>query len=154
MVRDADSRIHWRDRWAIRQFDKSPRYTAHAIRDNIQHTTRIMGGLWGIRKSANLHIETDYEGYKKNPIEIGFAHDQDFLSVCIYPSVVKNLLVHVGNGAPTALLEICVEFPFPQQEEFYCGNVEFPGFVDVPGPTQSERLLPPNFPLFSKLSRR
>jgi len=147
MVRDADSRIHWRDRWAIRRFDNSPQFVAHVIRDNKKHAAAIMGGLWGIRKSANLHIETDYEAYKRNPIVIGLAHDQDFLGVCIYPSVVSRMLVHVGNGGPRGLDETCVEFPFPSTgDNFFCGKVENPGFVDVPGPL----ILPPNL---LKLSR-
>jgi len=150
MVRDADSRIHWRDRWAIRQFESSPQFVAHCIRDNKEHTASIMGGLWGIRKSANLHIETDYEAYKRNPVVVGLAHDQDFLGVCIYPSVVSRMLVHIGNGGPRGLDETCVEFPFPSvTDDFYCGKVEKTGFVDVPGP-RAGLTLPPNL---LKLSR-
>jgi hypothetical protein len=33
MVRDADSRIHTRDRWTIREFEKS-HHKAHVIRDH------------------------------------------------------------------------------------------------------------------------
>lgn len=134
MVRDADSRIHWRDRWAIRQFVNSPQHVAHCIRDNREHTASLMGGLWGIRKTASLHIETDYEAYKRNPIVVGLAHDQDFLGICIYPSVFSRLLVHNGNDGPCAIGEKCVKFPFPPQDDFYCGKVERPGFVDTPGP--------------------
>ena len=50
MVRDADSRVHWKDRWAIREFVRQPQFVAHTIRDNKNHTASIMGGLWGLRK--------------------------------------------------------------------------------------------------------
>jgi hypothetical protein len=148
MVRDADSRIHWRDRWAIRQFVNSS-FIGHAIRDNPHHLTRLMGGLWGMRKGAGIHIRTEYEAYKHNPVVIGLAHDQDFLSVRIYPSLLKNLLVHLGHKGPAGLDELCVEFPFPEEEEFYCGKVEYVGFVDSPGP-RPELTLPSNI---LKLSR-
>jgi len=134
MVRDADSRIHWRDRWAIRQFDKATQFVAHGIRDNVQHTTSLMGGMWGIRKTSKLHIRTEYESYKTNPTMIGFGHDQDFLTDRIYPSVLPKLLVHVSSDAIRGKGEICVEFPFPPQDNFYCGKVETPGFIDLPGP--------------------
>jgi hypothetical protein len=49
MVRDADSRIHVRDRWTIHEFIKS-QHKAHVIRDHPYHTTPLMGGLWGLKK--------------------------------------------------------------------------------------------------------
>lgn len=133
MVRDADSRVHWRDRWAIRQFDTSPAI-AHVIRDNEYHTAALMGGLWGLKKEARLHIQTEYAAFLANPVDKGMAHDQDFLAVRIYPSVVSRLLAHTGNGGPCGIGEICKEFPFPSQDDFYCGKIESPRFVDIPGP--------------------
>jgi hypothetical protein len=48
LVRDADSRVHWKDRWAINQFLESKRI-AHMIRDNESHKVEMCGGLWGVR---------------------------------------------------------------------------------------------------------
>jgi len=146
MVRDADSRVHWRDRWAIRQFERST-FKAHVIRDSEAHSAPLMGGLWGIRKGVNIHAE--YERFKSDPIVVGFAHDQDFLMVRIYPLIVKTLLVHYGNGAPYFPGERAVEFPFPDPNNFYCGKVESTGFVDEVGP-QPRSTLSLNF---LKLSR-
>jgi hypothetical protein len=44
MVRDADSHIHWKDRWAINQFLSNTQYNSHIIRDNKEHTSKMMGG--------------------------------------------------------------------------------------------------------------
>jgi hypothetical protein len=60
-VRDADSHVHWKDRWAIRSFLSKPHFHAHAIRDHPEHTSSLMGGLWGIRKTAKINISKQYE---------------------------------------------------------------------------------------------
>jgi hypothetical protein len=49
--RDADSRIHDRDAACIEDFIASDKIL-HIIRDHPYHGTRIMAGMWGIRKSA------------------------------------------------------------------------------------------------------
>ena len=133
MVRDADSRVHWRDRWAIRQFVNSP-FLAHGIRDQYVHRVSLLGGLWGLKKTAAINIRAEYEEFKANPESNQLGLDQDFLAFRIKPKVLPYLLAHVGNNAPYDINETYVEFPFPQQNNFYCGRVEQPGFVDTPGP--------------------
>ena len=55
-VRDADSRIHDRDIWAIKQFIESDN-KFHIIRDHIWHGTLILAGLWGIKRGLlNFNI--------------------------------------------------------------------------------------------------
>lgn len=133
MVRDADSRIHWKDRWAIQNFVASPQYVAHTIRDNIVHTAHMMGGLWGIRKSAGINIHEAYATYKEDA-SLGhrLAHDQNFLTDVIYPRVKSRMLVHYSNGRKMSG-EHAVEFPFNWINDVYCGRIET-GFVDTPGP--------------------
>ena len=128
-VRDADSRIHWRDRWAITDFMNSPHFIAHTIRDHKEHSASLMGGLWALRKSAGINIREEYEAYKLNPIDRGIALDQNFLSVKIYPRVKMNILVHHGGG-PTNSFETVRTFPTPWTETLYCGQVERPGFSE------------------------
>lgn len=133
MVRDADSRIHWKDRWAIRFFLEHPEFGAHTIRDNVQHTADMMGGLWGLRKSAGLSIRALYAEYTGRP-ELGHrnGHDQNFLSDVVYPRVISTLLVHYSNGRAKRG-EHAVEFPFAWSNEVYCGRVELE-FLDLPEP--------------------
>jgi len=131
LVRDADSRVHSRDRWAIGRFLDSP-YVAHTIRDHKEHKCRIMGGLWGIRKSAGVNIHEQYKLYEAKPEWRGMAWDQDFLSSRIFPLVAPRLLAHLGLG-PGFPPEKNESFPIPWTEDVYCGKVELPDYVDAPG---------------------
>jgi hypothetical protein len=133
MVRDADSRIHWKDRWAIQEFVANPQYVAHTIRDNTMHTAHMMGGLWGLRKSAEISVREAYATYKEDE-SLGHrvAHDQNFLADVIYPRVKTRMLVHYSNGRKIAG-EHAVEFPFQWTNDIYCGRIET-GFIDTPGP--------------------
>lgn len=132
LVRDADSRVHWKDRWAIRQFVASG-YNAHTIRDNVEHTACMMGGLWGIKKAARINMHLEYAAFKANPNEEhGMGHDQNFLQECIYPKVRGTLLVHYSNGR-ARLGEIAVEFPFDWTNDVYCGRIELE-YLDYPEP--------------------
>lgn len=133
MVRDADSRIHWKDRWAIQEFVSDPRYVAHTIRDNVMHTAHMMGGLWGLRKSSGIVIRDVYASYKEDStLGHRLAHDQNFLTDVIYPKVKDRLLVHYSNGRKMPG-ESGVEFPFHWTNDIYCGRIET-GFIDTPGP--------------------
>ena len=122
MVRDADSRVHWRDRWAINDFMNRPEYTAHTIRDNYVHTVALMGGLWGMRKIDGINIQAEYAKFSKETMNQR-GHDQYFLQGVIYSKVLPNLLVHYSNHR-LSLGENGVEFPFAWSEECYCGKVE------------------------------
>lgn len=137
-VRDADSRVHWKDRWAIRDFINRPQYVAHAIRDNVEHTTVLMGGLWGIRKAVGISIRQEYAMYKEDKSR-GYrcGHDQNFLADVIYPKVLPRLLVHFSNNR-RLVGEYAIEFPFAWTNDFYCGRVETE-FIDY--------LEPPTHPL-------
>lgn len=139
MVRDADSRIHWKDRWAIRAFLERPEFSVHTIRDNVQHTADMMGGLWGIRKSAGLSLRALYAEYTGHP-ELGHrnGHDQNFLSDVVYPRILHTLLVHYSNGRAKRG-EHAVEFPFEWSNEVYCGRVELE-FLDSPEPPRKPQL--------------
>lgn len=141
MVRDADSRIHWKDRWAINEFVKSSEL-AHTIRDNIEHTSRMMGGLWGIKKAANINIHEEYNRFKDNPNEKhGMGHDQNFLTDRIYPLVRPVLLVHYSNGR-LLFGEKAVEFPFDWTNDVYCGRVELE-YLEYPQPPEKRRFVLP-----------
>ena len=139
-VRDADSRIHWKDRWAIRDFLNRPQYVAHTIRDNKEHTARMMGGLWGLRKQSGIHVKTEYEVFKKNEVDHHHAHDQNFLIDRVYPAVKPKLLVHKCQEAPAFSEEHVLLFPFAYSNDVYCGRIEN-DFVDKPAP-RSTQLLP------------
>jgi len=136
MVRDADSRIHWKDRWAINEFVNSPKL-AHTIRDQTMHTIPMLGGLWGLKKSANVPIGLCFNHYKTEQLIIGNAgKDQTFLNTYIWPRVKHTLLAHSSVNY-TAGPEELVTFPFPWSNDNYCGRIEGPGYVEPVQPSQS-----------------
>lgn len=121
MVRDADSRVHWKDRWAIKQFLSTPTKVAHIIRDNRMHTAFMMGGLWGLRKTVGLRIQDEYAAFTNR--EYGYGHDQNFLTDCIYPKIKDRVLVHYSHDRIFPG-ESGVPFPFQWSVTCFCGMVE------------------------------
>jgi len=141
MVRDADSRIHWKDRWAINDFLRNKFFIAHTIRDNIDHTSFIMGGLWGMRKT-DLNIQKEYDDFTNNPVDCGVGHDQSFLIKRIYPKVLTKLLVHYSHEKVFYQNEKGIKFPFPWINDIYCGRIEDETFRDEPGPVSNVKKFP------------
>jgi hypothetical protein len=131
-VRDADSRVHWKDRWAINDFLSKPSFLAHAIRDHKDHNARLLAGLWGIRKSSGVGVRGMFETFLKNPIDLGYGTDgvdQSFLGSYIYPYIKGFLLVHYSNNLGMKG-EYVVEFPFYYTDNFHCGKVDGSNFID------------------------
>jgi hypothetical protein len=137
-VRDADSRMGWKDRWAIREFLASSA-GAHVIRDNPMHTAPIPGGLWGMRTQPGLSIRALYEAYPKKGVEDRWKSDQNFLADVLYPKVYRTLLVHFGAGSYKAYEDV-VFFPFSWDEDSYCGRIWGAArYIDVPEPRRTPR---------------
>jgi len=140
-VRDADSRIHWKDRWAINDFLKKPRFVAHLIRDNKDHASKILAGLWGIRKSADINIRSLYEEFLKNPKDLFFGEDgmdQSFLGSYLYPIIKSKALLHFSHNH-VVLGENGIQFPFVYDDSCHCGKVDGPEFVDIIFPIETEK---------------
>ena len=130
-VRDTDSRIHWKDRWAIQSFIKQSVFNFHIIRDHTQHTSRIGAGMWGMRKGALTERMRDLFN-RWNPVWAGHGNihnlegygiDQNFLASAIYPKVKHNALVTYSNSRLFDG-EVGVEFPFEWTNDMYVGRVE------------------------------
>jgi hypothetical protein len=126
VVRDADSLIHERDRWAIHQFLDRPQYDLHVIRDHPEHNIRIPGGLWALRKSAGICIRDDYAAYLRDPKDYGVAHDQNFINGYLYPKLAGRVYVTYSGEGNHFTGEAGDPFPFPWTETLFCGRVEFP----------------------------
>ena len=134
-VRDADSRVHYKDRWAINDFLRRPEFIAHAIRDHPEHSACMMGGMWGLRKIDKISISNQYTLYSQNPIDCGYGIDQSFLKTYVYPYVRARLLVHIGGKAPGFEGEYIIRFPFPHSQSLFCGRCDELSFRDIPPPT-------------------
>jgi len=124
VVRDADSLVHWRDRWAIHQFLDRPQYKAHAIRDHKEHNCRLLAGLWALRKTPGFSMREEYAAFRLNPVDHGFPEDQNFLSARIYPAVHTSLYVTYDRPENLFRGELGDPFPFPWTDALYCGRIE------------------------------
>jgi hypothetical protein len=124
LVRDADSRIHDRDAACIEDFLISGK-NLHIIRDHHLHGTPILGGLWGIRKSALSESITSrivaWIGTKTN-FQKGI--DQTFLAEVIYPLFKSTALIHdrCGFFEPR---ESHTAFRKPLVNRLFCGQVHW-----------------------------
>lgn len=134
-VRDADSRVHWKDRWAIREFLNTPAASVHILRDHLDHTTAIMGGLWGMRKIPGVRIQSLYDEHRaSNPVGHGVGLDQDFLIDCVYPRAVPAMLIHSSQVWKYRPVETIVPFPFAYTLDIYCGRIEDVNYAEPGAP--------------------
>lgn len=90
--RDADSRINARDQYCISEFLKSNK-KFQIIRDSPSHGVEIPGGMWGVKKGVNIHIQSLMERFKERNIVFKHGTDQDFLGECIYPRIRQHAIV-------------------------------------------------------------
>lgn len=128
MVRDADSRVHWKDRWAIEQFVASSA-KLHIIRDNKVHRAPILGGLWGIRKPFES-IRALFTSYPSG-FQSKLGYDQNFLANQIYPRVPRSeMLIHTSITWKFIPEEVLTPFPFQWSQAVWCGRGEV---VNPPG---------------------
>lgn len=133
--RDADSRVHWKDRWAIKEFLNHPTAKFHSIRDNPEHATAVMGGLWGMRKIDGINIQNLYTDHKaSNARGHGMGVDQDFLIDCVYPKVTSVMMIHSSQTWRFQKFEILYTFPFTYTNDIYCGRVETPIYSEPIAP--------------------
>lgn len=89
--RDADSWLSYREFACVEEFLKSEK-TFHIIRDHCYHSKKIMGGMWGAKKGAIPNMKELVDEYVKNN-----KFDQEFLAEQIYPKVIGNAMVHLGD---------------------------------------------------------
>jgi hypothetical protein len=123
--RDTDSRLHERDIWCIKEFEKS-QYLFYAIRDHPAHGTPILAGLWGIKKRLiNRPIKELYLEYNiSNKIINKTQHDQDFLRDVIYLNICSIMIIYVFNKQMKMRYdENIFEIPFTVINDDFCGLV-------------------------------
>jgi GR25 family glycosyltransferase involved in LPS biosynthesis len=119
--RDADSRITKRDIWCIEQFVKSDK-TMHIIRDHFYHVSKVMAGMFAIRKTG-MQVDTMLaEWRQKTANHPDYGSDEHFLDNHVYPLFKHDCLVHsniVGYEGEHVETIDC-----PQTDDFdFIGNV-------------------------------
>lgn len=90
IVRDADSRINYREQAAVNEW-LSSNFTFHGMRDNWNHNVPIMGGMWGAKKGAIPDMRECIRHWHKYRNK---GTDQTFLQNIIWENVRKKAMVH------------------------------------------------------------
>jgi hypothetical protein len=88
--RDSDSRIDFREKAAVDEWISSGK-SLHIMRDHKEHTSLIMGGMWGIKGNAIQDIKKLIEDYHKGDF---WQVDQNFLNSMIYPKLKDDAFIH------------------------------------------------------------
>jgi hypothetical protein len=121
--RDLDSIVNLRDQYCINKFIESDK-RFQIIRDNRNHSTEILAGMWGIKKGlVQTKIRDLFDKFKsENLLEIvGQKHfeiesDQHFLTRFIYPVVKHESLVfdeyfNYPGETPQKIIAPIIYFP-------------------------------------------
>lgn len=90
IFRDADSRIHLRERAAVDEWLASDK-RLHIMRDHPNHTLPILGGMWGVRPDPLTPMTNLINWYGP---DLEFSGDQRFLASQVYPRLASTCLVH------------------------------------------------------------
>lgn len=90
IVRDADSRLSKREAVAVKEWENS-NFKFHIMRDNPQHATEILGGMWGSKKGIIDNINILIDEYSKGDF---WQVDQNFLKEKIWPIIKDYAMIH------------------------------------------------------------
>jgi hypothetical protein len=88
--RDTDSRLNIREKLAVDEWLNSGK-GLHIMRDHPYHNTKILGGMWGMKKGTFPQMKSEIEKYRKGDF---IQVDQNFLSQIVYPICKNNSFVH------------------------------------------------------------
>ncbi|UCC20627.1 MAG: hypothetical protein JSV62_04885 [Promethearchaeota archaeon] len=92
LLRDTDSRLGKREKWAVDEWIKSDKQF-HIIRDHPYHSGfPIMAGMWGAKNCAIKNIKELIKNYKN--LGNFYTTDQMFLADIVYPTIKNNCVVH------------------------------------------------------------
>lgn len=117
--RDTDTRILEREALAVREWLKSDK-TLHIMRDSPCHYPKILGGMFGLRKTPLIvNMCEQISNYFQENTE---NDDQNFLADVILPSLpslpsLSSVFVH--DEIKKYEGELCHKFPIPWDREFH-----------------------------------
>jgi hypothetical protein len=89
IIRDLDSMATFREKVMVDQWLSSDK-KFHIIRDHANHSSRIMAGMWGIKRNSIDIVKESKKILMKNL----YGVDQVFLETLIYPLVKDEIFVH------------------------------------------------------------
>lgn len=90
IVRDVDSRLNARDRFAVEEWIQS-KYPVHILRDHVNHCIVMNGGMWGGTKHALSFMKDRVESWKSRD---EYMADLHFLEKEIWPDIKHKQISH------------------------------------------------------------
>lgn len=124
IVRDSNNRVHERDACCIEDFLNDSK-ALHIIRDHPKHISRIMSGMFAIRKSlfpyTMKHLIDEWIISKKSD-SLRDSCDTIFANQVLYPKLKHSLLVHDDNNHFKE--ETTTNFRYPVVKNRYVGKNE------------------------------
>jgi hypothetical protein len=116
--RDGDSWLSYRELSCVNQFIESDK-KFHIIRDHCYHSQKIMGGVWGAKKGAFPQMKSMSDEFSRNN-----TYDQGFLAEYVYPQIVSNSMIHIGD-----------QYDNKGQKTngyFDDGGIPIPSYIEIP----------------------
>lgn len=117
ITRDCDSRITAREADAVQEWMNGPKLI-HVMRDHPEHSTPIMGGMWGAKQGALPNLREQIEAYVRGDF---WQVDQNFLREIVWPANYHKVLAHDDwNRFPQAETK---PFPTPREDDDFVGSI-------------------------------
>lgn len=114
LVRDADSVINIKERWAVADWLKSGK-AFHVMRDNPQHCELILAGMWGAHRGNIGGMRKRIEDCVEAGRNVGnnATLDQHFLRNVIWPIARNSVKIHDAYFDFLAPTRFSPDFPLP-----------------------------------------
>lgn len=112
IFRDTDSRLSYREKYAVEEWIKSDK-TFHIMRDHPFHKFHILGGMWGYKNNNKYDIKALLNNFKPKD---HYGTDYQFLGSKLYPLIEDDKIVHDEFFEKKP-------FPFPRQGNEFVGDV-------------------------------
>ena len=99
IVRDSDSRLNARDRFAVEEWIQSDNKSTHMVRDHPNHPYGMNGGSWGgtkgfLKGKKVTSLVEEFMAEIEDSKEIGFGADIGFLMKKVWPIVSNDIMSH------------------------------------------------------------
>lgn len=92
--RDTDSRLSVREKEAVDEWMESDK-NFHVMRDHPYHTTAIMGGMWGMKRTARMNMGLKIQQFLNgNYHKDAKGADQAFLWGLVWPLAMTDNITH------------------------------------------------------------
>lgn len=115
LVRDADSVMNIKERWAVADWLKSGN-AFHVMRDNPQHSELILAGMWGAHRGniGGMRKRIEESVHAGRNVGNNLTLDQHFLRNVIWPIARNSVTIHDDYFEFMSPRRFSEDFPLPR----------------------------------------